>query len=182
MKATSGPGDASFELDECFRLNVLAGTADGHLQDGIPAGSTHSRSGARLHYVGKLRRWWSLNISPTLEHSSQGPPSSDPRDYLALERTFLAWFRTSVALVSLGVVITQLFVLRNLNPTIGKIFGALLAFGGICTSLVGCARYFRLQSLLIQGKSLTGGWYIILILLLQGLLFFSLFIIVLAKD
>ena len=182
MKANSGPGDALFELDECFRPNVQAETADGNLQDENPADPTHSRSDARLHYVGRWRRWWSLIISPTLEYSNPGPPSSDPRDYLALERTFLAWVRTSVALVSLGVVITQLFVLRNLNPTIGKIFGALLAFGGICTSLAGCARYFRLQSLLIQGKSLTGGWHIILILVLQGLLFFSLFIIVLAKD
>ena len=39
------------------------------------------------------------------------------RDHLALERTFLAWLRTSLAFASIGVAITQLF---RLNTTIAR--------------------------------------------------------------
>ncbi|WFD38745.1 uncharacterized protein MJAP1_001708 [Malassezia japonica] len=36
------------------------------------------------------------------------------RDHLALERTFLAWMRTSLSLVAIGIAITQLFRLPEL--------------------------------------------------------------------
>ncbi|ETN43313.1 uncharacterized protein HMPREF1541_02472 [Cyphellophora europaea CBS 101466] len=39
------------------------------------------------------------------------------RDHLALERTFLAWLRTSLAFASIGIAITQLF---RLNTTIAN--------------------------------------------------------------
>ncbi|KAI9678062.1 MAG: hypothetical protein M1817_006006 [Caeruleum heppii] len=39
------------------------------------------------------------------------------RDHLALERTFLAWLRTSLAFASIGIAITQLF---RLNTTISS--------------------------------------------------------------
>ncbi|KIW58261.1 hypothetical protein PV05_02800 [Exophiala xenobiotica] len=39
------------------------------------------------------------------------------RDHLALERTFLAWLRTSLAFASIGIAITQLF---RLNTTIAR--------------------------------------------------------------
>jgi uncharacterized membrane protein YidH (DUF202 family) len=39
------------------------------------------------------------------------------RDHLALERTFLAWLRTSLAFASIGIAITQLF---RLNTTIAS--------------------------------------------------------------
>ncbi|KAM0806138.1 hypothetical protein BDR22DRAFT_796780, partial [Usnea florida] len=83
-----------------------------------------------------------------LEH---GPPGADPRDYLALERTFLGWVRTSVTLVSFGVVITQLFILKDLDPKKGKVLGVIMSCGGILVVLLGCVRYFRQQKLLTQG-------------------------------
>ncbi|PGH07503.1 hypothetical protein GX51_01804 [Blastomyces parvus] len=39
------------------------------------------------------------------------------RDHLALERTFLAWLRTSLAFASIGIAVTQLF---RLNSTISE--------------------------------------------------------------
>lgn len=39
------------------------------------------------------------------------------RDQLANDRTFLAWFRTGIALVGLGVVIAKLAFLVNANGT-----------------------------------------------------------------
>ncbi|KAJ5901914.1 hypothetical protein N7495_002442 [Penicillium taxi] len=39
------------------------------------------------------------------------------RDHLALERTFLAWMRTSLAFASIGIAVTQLFRLNSANTT-----------------------------------------------------------------
>ncbi|POY70894.1 hypothetical protein BMF94_6072 [Rhodotorula taiwanensis] len=39
------------------------------------------------------------------------------RDHLALERTFLAWLRTSLALASIGIAVTQLFRLPTSTST-----------------------------------------------------------------
>ena len=188
IKASNGLEDASIELDERKNngANVHAGSAEVHLHDGRPSGSgllqlqppPEGRSG----YVGKLEAWWSRNISLCVQHNDHGPLGGDPRDYLALERTFLGWMRTATALVSLGVVITQLFILRNLDPTAGKILGALFALGGVCIALVGCIRYFRHQSLLTQGKTLSGGWHVLGLLALLGAILSSLFIIILVEG
>ena len=57
---------------------------------------------------------------------SQGP-QVDPREYMANERTFLAWIRTGVSVVSIGLAIAQ-------------IEAAVLGFGGFGIGLVslGC--------------------------------------------
>ena len=104
----------------------------------------------------RLHIWWSHTIRLTLPH---GAPGVNFRDYLALERTFLSWFRTSAALVSFGVVTTQLFVIKDVDPKKGKILGAVIACGGIMVVLLGCVRHFRQQRLLTQGKALSGGWH-----------------------
>ena len=142
-----------------------------------PAGGRHAVTTAR--YPSKLKHWWTHNISLVLE---DGPNGGDPRDYMALERTYLGWFRTSVAVTSFGVVITQLFVLQHLDSTKGKVLGAILAFGGIFTCLLGCIRYFRQQSLLVQGRILCGGWHSTIILVLMTMIILTLFVIVLVED
>ncbi|KAI9734568.1 MAG: hypothetical protein M1834_002169 [Cirrosporium novae-zelandiae] len=50
----------------------------------------------------------------SLELENKG---SVARDHLALERTFLAWLRTSLAFASIGIAITQLF---RLNTTLSS--------------------------------------------------------------
>lgn len=176
--------NASIELDE--RTAVIAGHLQAGNEDGLMR-DQHLRNSARLGsdrrstYWEELKGWWSRNISLSLEHNVHGS-SGDPRNYLALERSFLGWFRTSTALVSLGVVITQLFILRDLDPIKGKIFGAILAVGGIVSSLLGCIRYFRQQGLLVQGKTLSGGWHVTVILALLVIILLSLFIVVLVED
>ncbi|MCJ1423667.1 hypothetical protein MMC29_001551 [Sticta canariensis] len=59
------------------------------------------------------QKWWSRHVSLVVAHTSDAPSGGDPRDYLSLERTFLAYIRTASALVSVGVVTTQLFVLKK---------------------------------------------------------------------
>ncbi|KAJ5135443.1 uncharacterized protein N7515_004721 [Penicillium bovifimosum] len=46
----------------------------------------------------------------SLELENKG---SVARDHLALERTFLAWMRTSLAFASIGIAVTQLFRLNS---------------------------------------------------------------------
>ncbi len=123
----------------------------------IPPNATASPTDAtNPSHLKRLQTWWSHTITLNLEH---GAPGNEPRDYFALERTFLGWFRTSVALISFGVVITQLFILKDADPLRGKILGVVMACGGIAVNLLGCIRYFKQQKLLTQGKALSGGWH-----------------------
>ncbi|KAI9271712.1 hypothetical protein BDA99DRAFT_433858 [Phascolomyces articulosus] len=68
------------------------------------------------------------------------------RDHLANERTFLAWLRTSLSLVTVGVAITQLY---NLNPTnnahAGRSIGATFVILSIVFLYMANARYFHSQ-------------------------------------
>ena len=133
-------------------------------------------------YINKLKHWWSDNISLVLDHNSHGPSGGDPRDYLALERTYLGWFRTSVAIGSFGVVVAQLYILQALDPGKGKILGGLLSCGAIVTSLLGCIRYFRQQRLLTQGKTLAGGWHVTIFMVVLLATFLTLFVIVILES
>ncbi|KAF8251180.1 hypothetical protein K440DRAFT_100289 [Wilcoxina mikolae CBS 423.85] len=84
------------------------------------------------------------------------------RDHLALERTFLAWLRTSLAFASIGIAITQLFRLNSANaqskPTaetlgrVGKPLGATFLAIAIVVLITGTNRYYESQAWLLQGK------------------------------
>lgn len=126
-------------------------------------------------HIKRLQEWWSQSVRLDLE---RGAPGGDPRDYLALERTFLSWFRTSGALISFGVIITQLFILKDVDPKKGKILGAIMTCGGIIVLLLGCVRYFKQQRLLEQGKALSGGWHYQVLIISLLLILITLFVVV----
>jgi uncharacterized membrane protein YidH (DUF202 family) len=81
---------------------------------------------------------------------------------LLLERTFLAWLRTSLAFASIGIAITQLFrlntsladntqqaeALRHLGKPLGTTFLAV----SILILLLGYNRYLQGQYWVIKGK------------------------------
>jgi putative membrane protein len=71
-------------------------------------------------------------------------PDSRARTYLANERTFLAWFRTGLTLVALGLAAAQ-FLTRDLITGVPLRRGIAIALviGGILVTLTGAQRYFQ---------------------------------------
>lgn len=127
------------------------------------------------------QQWWARNISLVVEHTSSGPRGGDPRDYLALERTFLSWIRTATALVSFGVVITQLFVFKKVDVRKGSVFGAFSSAGGILIVLIGCVRYFKQQKHLTFGIATSAGWEIMALLIILAAILLVVLVVVLVQ-
>ena len=166
-------------LDGCRNVNV------GELGDEETRSTCQARETRALDsYTRGLWHWWSHNISLVVERSERTPHgrSGDPRGYLALERTHLGWIRTSSALVSFGVVITQLYILRDADRTIGIVLSIILSCGGIIIALLGSVRYFAIQRLLVQGKAVAGGLHVVILIALLLLILLALFISLVVKG
>ncbi|KAF9448791.1 hypothetical protein P691DRAFT_668750 [Macrolepiota fuliginosa MF-IS2] len=86
------------------------------------------------------------------------------RDHLASERTFLAYVRTSLALASTGVALVQLFTIADVTGTwppgsgeeslmldFATPLGSTLILLGMIVLLLGCLRYFAIQTALTRG-------------------------------
>lgn len=140
---------------------------------------------ARTPWYALVTKFWTTEISVTVD-------DGDPRDYLgktlraetdeahgkltngALERTFLAYLRTSLALAMTGVIIAQLFRLQhsvNPNPEIGfYVIGVPLAASfialGVVVLLIGAFRFWRQQRAMLRGKVHAGGWELTAIMML----------------
>ena len=86
----------------------------------------------------------------------------DPRIYLAAERTFLAWIRTSLALMGFGFLIARFAFLIRATENAGMpaelhrpVFSPRLGFAMVCFGVVVCvvslARHFKYVHALEQG-------------------------------
>jgi putative membrane protein len=89
-------------------------------------------------------------------------PKASASDHLANERTFLAWIRTSIALMGFGFVVVKfsLFV-RQLSLAVGApantpakgfsgVIGLCLVVVGALTALIGYLRYKRIEKQLLN--------------------------------
>ncbi len=122
--------------------------------------------------------------------------SEDKRagEYLANERTFLAWVRTSIAVISLGFVVTKFSVwLRELalrlNPQAApRRLGAslpigltLMALGALLTALA-ARRYWVVNRRIVHGRVSPDHSLVILVTLLVVFLALAMIVYMLATS
>ncbi len=135
-------------------------------------------------------KFWSKHICPSIDQEAlrdhlgtvisylQSTFTSNSETFLsktALERTFLGYLRTSLALATTGIFIAQLFRLQhpsNYDAHFGLfVIGRPLSAVFICMALVvitiGAIRFWTIQSLLILGKTRSGGWELLTIMALS---------------
>ena len=102
-----------------------------------------------------------------MDSSVKEKPMADLRDYLAEERTFLAWIRTGIALMGFGLVVVAHFDLFADEPRITEHasgvhphwmaslwFGTALVAIGVAVNLFSAWRYMRLVGQLNRGQFL----------------------------
>ena len=85
---------------------------------------------------------------------------------VALERTFLGYLRTSLALSFLAVFIAQLFRLQHTSTpdmtlgffVLGIPLASVCTIAAILVLLLGTYRFWRQQNAMLRGKVHAGGW------------------------
>jgi putative membrane protein len=115
-----------------------------------------TRKRTKLHrpMVGDVRNCQSCGVE--MGTPIKQKPMADLRDYLAEERTFLAWVRTGIALMGFGLVVIAHFELFADEPHIAQRasalhphgpslwFGTALVAIGVAVNLVSAQRFMRL--------------------------------------
>jgi uncharacterized membrane protein YidH (DUF202 family) len=148
-----------------------------------PAAPTQTYHPTNRSKIQSVKHWWLHNIVIKLSYNLAGSSTKDdPRDHHALERTFLAYIRTSNAFVSLGVVIVQLFILADTNRTTGIVLAVFVFAIAIVVATLACARFFYQQKLLLRGRTTAGGWDVIVIWASTTGLCLGLFVAVLVSS
>ena|SRR5579862_3047455 len=92
-------------------------------------------------------------------------------EYLANERTFLAWIRTSIAVVSMGFVITRLggpwmerwIGLKHNSSHTSLIMGTALMGFGACLAVLAVWRYHVVNRAIEQGQVKADRWLVIFV-------------------
>lgn len=112
-------------------------------------------------------QWWKHYIDPLLLfHDELGHVIHDPRDFLALERTHLAYIRTSNVIALFGVVVAQLFVLNNADSVHGRWLATGIYILAIALTVASGVRTIWLQDKITTGRTATPGWQFVLLSLL----------------
>jgi putative membrane protein len=108
------------------------------------------------------------------------PDDKKATEHLANERTFLAWVRTSIAIISLGFVVAKFGLwLRELGGRLdpqahgpglsGPIGMGMIAFGGLL-ALLAAWRFHVVNRQIDLGKVSVDRWLVVLIAIAMGVL------------
>jgi putative membrane protein len=108
------------------------------------------------------------------------PDDKKATEHLANERTFLAWVRTSIAIISLGFVVAKFGLwLRELGARLaaqthgpglsGPIGMGMIAFGGLL-ALLAAWRFHVVNRQIDLGKVSVDRWLVVLIAIAMGTL------------
>jgi inner membrane protein YidH len=83
-------------------------------------------------------------VSDPQRPDDQIDPDSRARTHLANERTYLAWFRTGLTLIALGIAAAQ-FLDQDIGPGVplASILATILVTTGVLFDLIGMRRYFE---------------------------------------
>ncbi|KAJ5143214.1 uncharacterized protein N7515_002001 [Penicillium bovifimosum] len=138
-------------------------------------GPLHDHEGQRGIWS-RVCRFWNRHIILTV-------PQKSNRDHFALERTFLAYIRTSTMIAMQGVLVAQLFRLQAPKNKVNHLsfneVGVPLSVACHCVAvvvaLVGASRFWRQQSAISRGKVHAGGWELNLV----GILLFMVVVVTL---
>lgn len=182
------------------RTSGVAGSNNGAVVESIGQARAREREQRReaqqaaVEAEAREHKWWKKVVEKygSMELENKGAVA---RDHLALERTFLAWLRTSLSFASIGIAITQLF---RLNTTIassdpalinspqarlrhaGKPLGATFIAISILILFIGFHRFFESQHYVIRGKFPASRGSILIVATVAGGLIVVSLVIVLA--
>ena len=80
--------------------------------------------------------------APECTHAGDADPDSRARTHLANERTYLAWFRTGVTLIALGLAAAQFLGRTDVTGVpLHSVLAIVLVGLGIAVALLGAWRY-----------------------------------------
>ncbi|KOC14530.1 hypothetical protein AFLA70_5g008911 [Aspergillus flavus AF70] len=132
----------------------------------------------RKGLLGKVQRFWTRNVVLTV-------PQKSNRDHFALERTFLAYIRTSVIIAMQGVLIAQLFRLQQQPSPTDQLtyYEVAIPLSVTChciaviVAMIGACRFWKQQNAVALGTVYAGGWELNCIGLLIALIILALFVL-----
>ncbi|KAJ5365139.1 hypothetical protein N7517_008025 [Penicillium concentricum] len=155
----------SIQTREDNELDYSTPSASSGDEHHMPTRRTPSRADSRRSRKvrngvwGRVCRFWNQHVILTV-------PQKSNRDYFALERTFLAYIRTSTVIAMQGVLVAQLFRLQRPLEKVDRLsfheVGIPLSVAchgvAVIVALVGAIRFWRQQNAIARGKVYAGGW------------------------
>jgi putative membrane protein len=103
--------------------------------------------------------------------TGQVDPDSRTRTHLANERTFLAWFRTGLTLIALGIAAAQFLAVDAASAIPAtELLASLLVLTGVALVTVGAYRYLGGRDRIDAAAFRPAGWSIIAAAVVAGLI------------